>query len=100
MNKVYCYCHFVGVYQCVCVCVCVYVLILCLHIIDLYMSICVLHVFLEVVKRFQSPKALYKFSIIIMLYVDLLKSEFFLAYCVFGTPDASFSEELLLYSSC
>ena len=79
-----------------------YVLVLCLHIIDLYMSICVLHVFLEVVKRFQSPKALYKFSIIIiiMLYVDLLKSAFFLTYCVFGTPDASFSEELLLCSSC
>ena len=78
-----------------------YVLILCLHIIDLYMGIRPLNVFLEVVKRFESPKALYKFSIIIiMLYVDLLKSAFFLTYCVFGTPDASFSEELLLHSSC
>ena len=41
-----------------------------LYTIDLYyicMGICVLHVFLEVAMRLESPKALYKFSIIIII---------------------------------
>ena len=33
----------------------------------IYMGICVLHVFLEVAMRLESPKALYKFSIIIII---------------------------------
>ena len=40
---------------------------LCIPLIHIVMGICALYVFLQVVKRFEFPKALYKFPIIIII---------------------------------
>ena len=47
----------------------------CLDTINLCMSICTLYVYIQIVKFFESPKALYKFSVIIIIILLLLLIE-------------------------
>ena len=65
---------------CVCVCVCARVCVCvcaCLHTIDLYVDICTLSAFLQVVKGFKSLKTLYKFPIVIAINIIIIFLNFY-----------------------